>query len=218
MKTFARRTLFLLPLACAALYGCPSQESVPSEEEYADVIYGGEATDEAMVALGSAIDQKAPAEDPAQAPALDSPAAGELPKTPIPEFKWHFGAGSARAPAFTTPSFALALQAGALKTGAPSFQRALAELFGPPRAAGAHGDPLNGPATFLVFATKADAKLVRVLTDQTSYTPSQEAWDKLAAAGTDITLTLIGAQFDNNRVADGGGPFKGTVLTFTIAP
>src|SRR5262245_57932021 len=46
--SLARRAFFLLPLACAALYGCPSEppeETKPEGEEYADVIYAGEATD-----------------------------------------------------------------------------------------------------------------------------------------------------------------------------
>lgn len=214
MTSFTRRTLLLLPLACAALYGCPAEEpETTPDEAYADVIFEGETTDEAMIDLGSALEQKDPVDDPSQAPALDSPAAGELPKSPIPTFTWHFGAGTARAPALIAPGFGLAM-----RESAPSFPRALAQLFGPPRAASAHGDPVNGPTTFLVFSTASDAKLVRVFTGLTTYTPSQEAWDKLAAAGSEITLSLIGATFDNNRVADGGGPFKGTVTKFTIAP
>ena len=54
----------------AALYGCPQEETTPPDDEYADVIYGGAATDEAMVALGSALENWR-----LQAPARPMPAA-----------------------------------------------------------------------------------------------------------------------------------------------
>lgn len=213
-----RRVLFLLPLACAALYGCPQEETEPENEEYADVIYGGEATDEAMVALGSALDQKAPVEDAARAPVLDAPTETSLPRGTIPEFTWHFGA-SASLHAPLPPAAAPQAPRGPellRPASAPAWLHPLAELVGPPRAARAHGDPLNGTATFLVFSTSKDPKLVRVFTDQTTFTPGQETWDKLAAAGGEITLSLVAADFDNNRIADGGDPVQGTKLTFTI--
>lgn len=221
-RSTSLRTLLFVPLACAALYGCPSGagETTTDLGAYADVLIEGTATDEGLVALGQALDEGAPAEDPAQAPFLDEPAAGELPGSPIPTFKWSFGGPSAglraspvrvltaagvRWPAPSSPGGAGLLPAGPLL-----------QLFGPPRAAHAHGD-LNGPATFLVFSTPADPKLVRVFTDATSYTPSQETWDKLATASGEITLTLIGAVFENNRIADGGGPFQGSTTKLTVA-
>ena len=213
-----RRSVFLLPLACAALYGCPPAETTetnPDDEEYADVIYGGAATDEALIALGSALDKAAPAEDPARAPVLDSPTEAELPASPIPTFTWHHGAkASFRAPPREAPAAALLR----LATTTPSFTRPLAELLGPPRAAHAHGDPVNGTATFLTFSTKTDAKLVRVFTTNTTLTLGQEAWDKIAKAGEAVTLSLIAADFDNNRIADGGAPVQGTKYTFTVTP
>lgn len=211
-----RRVLFLLPLACAALYGCP-QES-PPEDEYADVIYGGEATDEAMVSLGSALDQKAPVEDAARAPVLDSPTETALPGGTIPTFTWHFGeAASLRAP---VPGKGAPTGPALLRfaSEAPSWLHPLAELVGPPRAAHAHGDPLTGTATLLVFSTKSSPDLVRVFTDQTSFTPGQATWDTLAAAAEEITLSLVAADFDNNRIADGGDPVQGTKLKLTITP
>lgn len=221
--SLARRTMLLLPFACAALYGCPSEppEETHEGEEYADVVYEGETTDEGMVSLGGALDQKAPVEDAARAPELDSTAA-ELPKSPIPKFEWHIGAKASFAPGLLTgPEKALALlpaaSGPAWAPGAGAL-REIAALFGPVRAASAHGEPMNGAATFLVFSTKSDAKLVRVLTDETSYTPSQEVWDKLVGAKAEITLSLIGATFDANRIADGGDPVQGSKLAFTITP
>lgn len=216
-----RRLLFLLPLACAALYGCPQEETHEPGDEYADVIYGGAATDEAMVSLGSSLDQKPPIEDPARAPVLDTPAATSLPADTIVDFTWHFGqAASLRAPlpwapAAPAPEGPTLLR---LASEARALVGPLADLVGPPRAAHAHGDPLTGTATFLVFSTKSDPKLVRVFTDQTSFTPGQETWDTLAAAGEEITLSLIAADFDANRIADGGDPVQGTKFTFTLTP
>lgn len=216
-----RRLLFLLPLACAALYGCPQEETTPPDDEYADVIYGGAATDEAMVALGSALDQKAPADDPARAPVLDTPSATSLPKGTIVDFTWHFGAAASiptplpRGPVHEVPAAPSLLR---LASAAPAWIHPLTDLVGPPRAAHAHGDPLNGPATLLVFSTPGNAKLVRVFTDQTTFTPGQATWDTLAAAGDEITLSLVAAEFDNNRIADGGDPVQGTQFTFTITP
>jgi hypothetical protein len=220
--SLARRTFILLPLACAALYGCPQSEETHDEgEEYADVVYEGEATDEGMVALGSALDQKAPVEDATRAPELHTTET-QLPKSPIPTFGWHIGQEGARAPLpFTAPQKALSLlppASGPVVAPGSDALREIRALFGPIRAASAHGEPMNGAATFLVFSTKSDPKLVRVLTDQLSYTPSQEAWDKLVGAKTEITLSLIGATFDANRIADGGDPVQGSELKFTITP
>jgi hypothetical protein len=213
---FSRRTLLLVPLACAAIYGCDHDE-VALPAELADVLYEGAATDEALVALDSALDQKPAAQDPARAPVLDMPTAAMLPKSPVPIFTWHAGMATHLSP----QDMPLRHQAPSLlpmPESAPTFRSALGELFGPIKAAHAHGDPLVGPATFLVFSTATNPKLVRVFTSLTSYTPEQSVWDKLVAANAEITLSLIGAEFDSNRIADSGGPFQGTKFVFTITP
>ena len=206
---FSRRMLLLVPLACAAIYGCDHEEDEPLSPELADVLFEGGATDEALVALDSALDQKAPVDDPTRAPILDMPTGAMLPKSPIPTFTWHFG-GMTRN--LHVPTL---LQ---LPESTPTFRSALGEFFGPVKAAHAHGDPLVGPAAFLVFSTATNPKLTRVFTNLTSYTPTQAVWDKLVAANAEITLSLIGAEFDANRIADGGGPFQGTKYAFTIMP
>lgn len=215
MKTFfSRRLLVLLPLACAAIYGCEHEEVVVGEE-LSDVLYEGGATDEALVALDSALDQKDPVADPARAPVLDMPTAAQLPKSPVPIFTWHSGMGAQLEPEQMNLRGPTLVQWPESKS---TLAMGLSELFGPIKAAHAHGDPVTGPATFLVFSTATNAKLVRIFTNQTSYTPAQSVWDKLVAAKAEITLSLIGAEFDNNRIADGGGPFQGTKYVFTITP
>jgi hypothetical protein len=199
----ALRLLFLVPLATALLYAC----SEPVDEKPAgDVIYEGALTDEALVSLESALEQGAPADVPSQRPTLDTPLAGMLPKTPIPSFTWHVGA------TVSVPPTLLRIPA------TETVFSGLFDLFGPIRSAHAHGTPYTGPATYLVFSTPSNAKLVRVLTSNESYTPSQAVWDKMVTAAAPITLTLTQAVFQDNRIAQDGGPYKGTETTFTISP
>lgn len=209
---FSRRMLLLVPLACAAIYGCDHAEEEALSPELADVLFEGDTTDEALVALDSALDQKAPVDDPTRAPVLDMPTGATLPKTPIPTFTWHVGGTTRQSPHDLHAPTLLRLP-----KSTSTFRSALGEFFGPVKAAHAHGDPLVGPATFLVFSTATNPKLARVFTNLTSYTPAQAVWDKLIAAKTEITLSLVGAEFDNNRLADGGGPVQGTKFVFTIS-
>jgi hypothetical protein len=206
------RLFLLVPTACVAIYACGDHEHAEVPATYDDVIYEGDTTDEALVALVSAIDQKTPAAVPSQAPTLDTPAAGALPKTPIPTFTWHVGAMAARTPA--APPVLFRVEA----PSARAFFSPLAELVGPPRAVRAHGTPFTGTATWLVFSTDTNPKLARVLTGSTSYTPQQAVWDRMVAAKAPITLTLVGAVFADNRVVTDGGPFQGSKTTFTITP
>jgi len=207
--------LVFVPLVAASLYACSDDttDTTPPDEElkgYEDVIYEGEVTDEALVSLVSALEQ-GPKDDPAQAPTLVSPM-GEVPKTPIPTFTWKIGSTAAR----STPPTLLRWAEHDSDRAPPRFTAGLRDLIGPERAAHAHGTPYTGQATWAVFSSASDPKLVRVLTSKTTYTPAAAAWDKIAAAGGTITLTLIGAQFDQNRIATDGGPYKGSATTFTV--
>lgn len=218
----AVRALLFVPLASLALYGCPeAQETTTPEDDLGDVVFGGAATDEALVSLGSALDAKDPVTDPARAPVLDTPTGPVVPASPIPEFSWHFGEAASRLrplPGEPGPaSLRFAAAPSQVRRPLPgSWVSPLLDLVGPPRAAHAHGDPLNGTATFVVFSTKDDPKLLRVFTDQTSFTPGQDLWDKLVEAKAEITVSLVAADFESNRIADGGEPVQGTKLSFTI--
>lgn len=216
------RTLLLIPLATALLYACDHAEEPPPG--YTDVLLQGSVTDEALIAYAAALDQGAPVDAPTRAPALDSPAdAAAIPKASAPTFAWHFGAmakaprGGSFAPDLDENA-AFAPLSPAPQAARPSrlLIKPLRELFGPVRSAYAHGTPFTGAATYLVFSTDSDAKLLRVLTSETSYAPDVAAWDKLAAAGKPITLSLSAAEFENNRIVQEGGPFAGSSITFTI--
>ncbi|NUQ72648.1 MAG: hypothetical protein HUU21_03755 [Polyangiaceae bacterium] len=194
--------LAMLIAACSvAIYtpACGSDETQPTEPgttDLTDVIYESGATDEALVALLSAKS----IEDPAMGAALTAPAQGaELPPTP-PTFTWGVGGAGALI----------------LPPVAPRRLKLAFELFGPERAAEAHGAPVNGNAYFLVFSTPKNSRLVRVFTTTLSYTPDAAAWSRMKAAGAPITASVLTGTFANNRLAEGGGPFAGSPTTFTI--
>ena len=76
---------------------------------------------------------------------------------------------------------------------------------------------MNGRAYFLVLATDTDKKLLRVFTQATEYTPSADAWSRVAAAGGPVTATVLSAEMEANRVLQGGGPWLSAPVTFTVA-
>lgn len=172
-----------------------------NEPDLTGVIYAGAATDEALEALLLA----APKTDPAQAAAVDTPAAGAtLPKDVPPTIEWHVsGSSAAREPS-----------AGERIARAA---KAIGSFFGP-REAWAHGAPVNGRAYLLVFSTPKSPELVRVFTTELSYTFDAANWTKLALTGEPVTLVVTNAIFEDNRVAQDGGPFTGNAVTFSIGP
>jgi hypothetical protein len=184
----------------------------------ADVIFQGEVTDEALEAILAAkiIDNGA------RAPGIDVPKeGGVLPAATIPTFSWHVGAGGG-ASIGTTPSFRFAQLAGPDRAASPLKARSplssFSELIGPERAASAHGTPFSGTGFWLVFATDADPKLLRVFTDKTSYQPDATAWKKLQGAGMAISLKVVASWFELNKISSDGGPYAGKPVKFTVTP
>ncbi|WP_437775416.1 hypothetical protein [Sorangium sp. So ce1097] len=222
-----RRALLVPALAAlvsTAMYagacsdGGGGASSVP---ELADVIYEGGATDEALDVLLAA----EPKDDPAQGTVFDAPEDGAtLPGDAAPELTFHIaGAAQGAAPrAAPAPRRAAGgapvdLRAREPGAGSPRWGE-LGALLGPARAARAHGTPVNGRAYLLVFSTPGREGLLRVFTTRLSYTPDAAAWEKLRAAGAPITVDVTNAIFENNRIVQGGGPFAGEPVTFSIEP
>ncbi|MBK9263181.1 MAG: hypothetical protein IPM54_25675 [Polyangiaceae bacterium] len=207
------RHLFpLVPAFAALMYACDDHGPTV---EVGDVILEGTVTDEAYGALDVALGSGAPKDDPMRKATLDMPADGaSLPRATPPVFTWHFGtAGTERAPLPDFGPTQMFAQQNTVDWSAP-----LRMLLAPVRTAHAHGDPFNGTGTFLVFSTDSEPNLVRVFTSNTSYVPSADAWGKMTSAGKPITLKLVSAIFESNRVAQDGGPFEGSTTTFTVAP
>lgn len=213
------RHLFpVVPAFAALLYACEHDEPAA----VGDVVLEGVVTDEAYGALDVALGNGAPKDEPARTATLDAPADGaSLPRATAPTFSWHFGAGmTQRTPGVgeDAPCFAFGRPSQTTSATHVDWTAPLRMLLVPVRVAHAHGDPFNGTGTFLVFSTDTTPNLVRVFTSNTTYTPSAEAWGKMTSAGKPITLKLVSAIFESNRVAQDGGPFAGTTTTFTVAP
>jgi hypothetical protein len=221
-----RHVLPVVSALAALLYACDDHDE-PSQ--VGDVVLQGTVTDEAFLALESALGQGAPKTDPSKAATLDQPVeAAMLPRATPPTFTWHFGSGMVhRGPSrrslelredTAAAGWAFGSAPSSPRAGASVFAASLRMLLAPVKSAHAHGDPFNGTGTFLVFSTETAPSLVRVFTSNTIYTPSTEAWAKMTSAGAPIKLVLATAIFEQNRVAQDGGPFAGSTTTFTVAP
>ncbi|WP_437943174.1 hypothetical protein WMF27_28830 [Sorangium sp. So ce281] len=228
-RPFLSRALLvpaLAALASAAMYTGACGHSydhtsggTASDPSLSDVIFEGGATDEALEAL-LAVEPK---DEPSQGTVFDAPEDGAmLPGDAAPTLTFHVAGAAQRTAPRAAPTLRLAAAAapGARELAAPgaSIVAELGALLGPARAAWAHGTPINGRAYFLVFTTAERELLLRVFTTKLSYTPDAAAWDKLRAAGGPITVSVISALFENNRIVQGGGPFTGAPVTFTLLP
>lgn len=80
----------------------------------------------------------------------------------------------------------------------------------------AHGIPMNGDAFLLVFSTPGDSKVLRVFTQDRSYVPSTDEWQRLSGESGPFTLTITHAIFEQGRLTEDGGPFVGQALHFSV--
>jgi hypothetical protein len=176
-----------------------------------DVVYDMEGGDEALQAMLAAT----PKTDAANAAAFDAPLDGDAVPAAAPfTFRWHVGASSSR----FEPTRWLVPPIERRKSVKSRLAHTFVEsMLGGVSTAHAHGPPVEGRAYFLVLSTDADAKLFRVFTKNTQFTPDAEAWDRIVAAGAPITASVLTADFETNRIAQDGGPFEGVPITFTVA-
>lgn len=199
--------MFALPLALLAVIGCsePSTDGGTSSsgtgswsggaDDLSDVIYEGGATDEALVVMLG----RATVGTEADGPGFSAPIEGATtPASPPLEFEWS-AMVARRSPGGREESF---------------LERAFSFLLGEGEAF-AHGAPISGRAYFVVFQTPDDPKLLRVFTTNLSYTPDAAAWEKLVSAGQ-FTARIGTAIFDENKIAEGGGPFVGKARSMTV--
>jgi len=162
--------------------------------DISDVIYRPGTTDEGILTLLDAH----PVSEPASEPVVTTPAEGTH-LTELTTFEYRASATALRrvraprAHAWSLPDF-LTLE----------------------RTAFAHGAPMNGDAFFVVFSTSRAPKLLRVFTQDKSYVPTDDEWQRLASAGETITLTLTRAIFEQGRLTSDGGPFVGKPLHFSV--
>ncbi len=74
----------------------------------------------------------------------------------------------------------------------------------------------NGQTFFLAFSVPENAKLLRVFTNLTTYTPDAATWQKLVSASQPITLSITSGTFENDMLTPDGGPHSGQTLSLTI--
>ncbi len=215
------RSIVLIPIATVAIYACSDEDASSGPPKgYEDVLLDGAVTDETLVAFTDALAQRAPADVASQKAVFIWPANGEvIPKTVPGAFNWQIGSTTQRVDSMPTPRWAgLNPLTPIVPAASGAFASPLRELFQGPRRAFAHGDPYNGTATFLVFSTDTNPKLLRVFSSNLTFTPSQAAWDTMVATGKPITATLVSGVFEQNRIGSEDGPYVGATIQFTFAP
>jgi hypothetical protein len=191
--------------ACAAEKTPPEPNTTGQADDLSDVVYEGVATDDALIELLSATAKQGPG-----GTVFDELAEGaELAATTAPRFAWHVSASAEMRPA---PS--RSTQGPRLAQRERSLLESLAGAVS--ATAWAHGAPVNGRAYFLVLSTPKRPKALRVFTTELEYTPTAEAWQSVGTG--DVTASMLGAIFENNRVASGGGPFEGQPLHVHVVP
>ncbi len=184
--------------ACASNAEPQPETAAPATigyDDIVDVIYRPGATDEGVLTLLNARTVKLASSEPVVTVPAD---ASQL----------------------TTPAtFTYLVGATALRALRPRAEhaRALPAWLVLERSAFAHGAPMNGDAFFLVFSTSHEPKLLRVFTQDKTYVPTDDEWQRLAAAGAPITLTLTRGIYEQGRLTSDGGPFVGKPVHFTVA-
>jgi hypothetical protein len=115
----------------------------------------------------------------------------------------------------TSPSAGQALASTASFTWSePTARRGISDFF--LGTAHAHGTPVNGAAYLVTISSASAPNLVRTFTTTTAYKPSADVLAKLAGAGP-LTVKVVGAQFETNKIPVGGGAFASAPISFTVA-
>jgi len=168
------------------------------------VVYLGGATDEALDALVAG----SPKSDSSKAVTFEAPTKDEvIPRDGAFTFVWSEAGAEARVdPLLLRPRH----------REAPVLERALGVLLAGTPVAHAHGDPISGPAYYLVFSSSTEKELVKVFTTGTDYQPGGNEWNKLKGVDGTIQLRLVWADFEENRIVKDGGPWETPALSFTI--
>jgi hypothetical protein len=207
VRTYAGASIFGLTLLLAGCSGDDTDKN--GDEGGADlegVVYVGRTTDEALEYL---LD-RTPEDRESQRLVIDSPAAdATLSKDEPPVISYHNAVTGQleRRPApshYVAPAWTLRARTD------------LSNLFGPVRAAHAHGTPFNGLAYFLEVDDADGNHGLRVFTDQPSYTPESVAWAALSGLSQPLRLTIVLAIFEENEVLANSGPYLGGSIEFRV--
>jgi len=200
-----RSLLFALTLAplSAACSSDSSDEPALPQDGVDDVVYVGGTTDEALVQM---LD-RTPKDVAAERLVIDSPEAGAVLTASEPAtIAFHGGSSGRAAPPRDYAPLGFRERAWT----------DLKQLFGPERAAHAHGTPYSGTGYFLVLDDARGNAVLRVFTSQTSYAIDSATWFALADVDQPLHLTITSAFFEENGIPADGGPFVGADVRFSI--
>lgn len=189
-----RVAVALLGLAASYAPACSSDDEHVPDPRLRGVVYELGTNEDALVSL---ISTNAQTNVPS-APTLVAPTRGpHVPDAPPLTFSWKPGVAARGIPKTTTRFTA-------------------ATPFGPIALASAHGAVLNGPGYFVVLSAPGDPNFHRVFTTGTSYRPDDQTWARMKNVRSSIVLTVTAADFENNRVVVGRGPFASDSVPFDL--
>jgi hypothetical protein len=219
-----RRGLALALSLITATSACSSDDS--SESPYADVVFEAKTNDDALEAMLTA----PLLDDPAQAAYLLAPTEGATLSATAPlTLRWRVGPPSAQRDASSPPqgsrlastqaveAHASAVHAGALSRFVATF-RSLAGELTLVGTAYAHGVPIDGRGYFLVIEDAARVPVYRVFSLGFEATVAATKRAELAAAPQPLRASVRTAVFASDAVAEGGGPWQGPTVAFTLTP
>jgi hypothetical protein len=204
-----------------AVSACSASAPTPTGGAPADVVYDGEATDEALLRLL----ERTPRDVASRRLALDGLGSNViLSSAAPPQFSFHVATGRAeltRSPTSNSGTQRRSSLIGAAARPAapwfsPRFASELTAVFLPIREAHAHGAPLNGPGFLLVVSDGAGTERLRVFTTHTAYTPPLQLWQAVASEPGTLNLSINWAIFDQNDIPADGGPFIGASASLQI--
>jgi hypothetical protein len=200
-RRLAALTLAFSLVACSQAGGEEPDTTGPAD----DVVYVGEATDEALARLLDVT----PIDVATKRVRILAPSDGDVLSSAAPvEFEVAMPGVTSMLPA--TPRAI---------PDKPRFSRWLKQLghwLQPISVAHAHGTPFSGTGYLFTLSAADGTQALQVFGDSERYTPADEAWSRLAAAKQPLTLAVTYAFFEDNAIPEGGGPFVGGEVSFRL--
>ena len=173
-------------MASASTLACSSKAEDPSESLAAGVLREGDPSDAAITQLLSyEADEWGWAGGVFEAPPTvptDDSTDVQLPASTPFTFVWH-------------------------ADPVPSPEAGAAGMLSAPSATG-----FTGVAFLLVFSTPSDPKFLRIVTTDSTFTPSAADWKKLTLSSEPVTFKLASGTFENDALTAEGGPHQGQGL------
>ncbi|HET9959397.1 MAG TPA: hypothetical protein VFQ61_33130 [Polyangiaceae bacterium] len=210
-------SLLLAAVTGTLAAGCRSEDEPgtgsPSGPSIEDVLIEGTATDEALQAL---LDAK-PIDQPVRYVAFDEPAANaKLTATAPLTFTLYEPASAAHSLPPADFSHSPRKPAGRRQTDHSTWFARVARILNPISIAHAHGTPFSGTGYLFDFQDARGKSSYAVFTSERSTILGLDVLADLKQVAQPLTLHVTSADFEDNRIPSGGGPFAAGSLTFSI--